>query len=180
MSALTVLGVDPGSRNMGFGVLQAKVGGKGLNYRVREVGMIQNTVKEMKGDVRGDLQKFRKEFNAILRRHKVDVIVAERYMNRGIRGNTGELVGLMLGVIAMSNVQDVSFIPAAQWKNAFNRNASLDQLYKDSRLVAHVVDASCISAYGLCTYLEHKPFEFVGNAKGLAKFRTLLDKAQIK
>lgn len=177
MSALTILGVDPGSRNMGFGVIEVKIGKK-WKSRIREVGMIQRTVKEMKGDVRGDLMKFRREFNGILKRHKVDVIVAERYMNRGIRGNTGELVGLMLGCIALSSVKDVSFIPASQWKNAFNRNADLDQLYKDSRLVAHAIDATCIAAYGACQILEHKPFEFL--QAGLSKFRIQLDKATIR
>ncbi len=180
MGALTVLGVDPGSKNMGYGVIKARLGVDKLQYRIKEIGMIQDRVEEMKGDVRGDLRRFKREFSSILRRHKVDVIVAERYMNRGIRGNTGELVGLMLGCIALSNVEDVMFIPAAQWKNAINRNASLDTLYEQSRLVAHVIDATCIAAYGACHYLSHKPFEFVSSKKGFAKYRADIDKATIR
>ena len=179
MSTIKILGLDPGSKNMGFGIVEAKIDGP-FRYRIREVGMVKSPVKEMKGDVRGDLKKFQKELNGILRRHKVDVIVAERYMNRGIRGNTGELVGLMLGVVAMSKVQDVSFIPAAQWKNAINKRTKLDQLYQDSRLVAHVIDATCIGVYGACHYLEHKPFEFLDNRKAIIKYRQALDKADIK
>ncbi len=185
MSALTILGLDPGSKNMGFGVIKVRTDGK-FDYRIKEVGMIKKTVKEMKGDVRGDLKKFKGELHGILRRHKVDAIVAERYMNRGIRGNTGELVGLMLGVAAMCPVEDVWFIPASQWKNAFNRNVhgpekkKLETLYKDSRLVAHVIDAACIGMYGAFTYTENKPFELMSSRKELIKYRKLLDRAHIR
>lgn len=189
MSALTILGIDPGSVNMGFTVSKVRIDGP-FAYKLKEVGMFKNTMKEMKGDVRKDLKKFRGELNGILRRHKPDVIIAERYMNRGIRGNTGELVGLMMGVIAMANVQDVVFIPASQWKNAFSRHAwapkgvqnkqKLECLYKDSRLVPHVIDAACISMYGACTYLEQTPFDFLSARKQLIKFRQILDKADIR
>jgi Holliday junction resolvasome RuvABC endonuclease subunit len=187
MAALTIAGIDPGSRNCAFSVVKVRINGP-FDYRIKEVGMIKNTMKEMKGDVRGDLMKFRREFNGILKRHKVDVVLAERYMNRGIRGNTGELVGLMLGVVAMASVQDVTFIPASQWKNAYNRNShgagkgkeKLEKLYKDSRLVPHVIDASCIALYGGCTYLDEKPFEFLSARKALNSFRIALDKADIK
>lgn len=178
---LTIAGMDPGSANFGFGVLQVDLGcKKKLRYRFREVGMMQNLLREMKGDVRGDLKKFQRGVNRVLREHKVDVIVAERYMNRGIRGNTGELVGMMLGAIVHSaRVQDVMLIPASQWKNAFNKNATLTDVYDDCRLVPHVIDACSIALYGACRYAEHKPFEFL-QGKGVKKLIANLDKAHIK
>lgn len=184
MAALTVLGIDPGSKNMGFGVVKARIGDK-FDFRIKEVGMFQDRVEVMNGDVRGALKKFNKELGSILRKHNVDVIVAERYMNRGIRGNTGELVGLMLGAVAMANgVEDVMFIPAAQWKNPMNKNTKpmggLEQLYKDCRLVPHVVDGASIGMYGATHYLDHKPFEFLSSRKGRAKYLSALNTADVR
>lgn len=176
--SIKVLGIDPGSKNMGFGVVEAKVAGD-FKYRILEVGMFKQTIKEMKGDVRGDLKRFKKELDRVIRAHKPDVIVAERYMNRGIRGNTGELVGLMLGVVALAPVEDVSFIPAAQWKNAVNRNGDLKELYDSSRLVAHVIDATSIAMYGATHYTDRPAFTFL-QGKGFRRYLNALDKAKIR
>jgi hypothetical protein len=101
-------------------------------------------------------------------------------MNRGIRGNTGELVGLMLGAVALAPVQDVTFIPASQWKNAFNRNADLKLTYDQSRLVPHVIDATAIALYGACSLLDVKPFSFLSDKKKQRVFLTRLDGATIR
>lgn len=180
MGTLTILGIDPGSKNMGYGVVKGRIWDGGLQFKIPEVGMFHNRVEKMNGNVRDDLKRFNRDLRSIVKRHKVDVIVAERYMNRGIRGNTGELVGIMLGAVAMCSVQDVMFIPAAQWKNALNKNTSLPGLYSDSRLVAHAVDATCIGMYGVCHYLGYKPFEFAANKKQRSLFLKSMDGADIR
>lgn len=161
MNYITILGLDPGKANFAFSVVKVMIA-KPSSFKVVETGMVENTVKDLTAVITDEANAFKKEIRAILRKHKVDVIVAERYMNRGrFGGNTGEVVNIMIGLLVGLPVLDIAIIPAAQWKNSFNKKTNLEEVYKASSLVAHRVDATNIALYGASMYLDSPAFEFL-------------------
>lgn len=172
MSFITILGCDPGTANFAFSVTRVKIK-EPFRYKILETGMIHNTVRDLTGLLNDQKEAFKSELNALIDKYGVNIIVAERFMNRGRNGNTGELVSFMLGL--MSEIPDthLTLITAAQWKNAFNRVQDLKALYKESSLVAHRIDATCISIYGASMYLDVPAFKFLEDRYG--KFKKNLD-----
>jgi hypothetical protein len=169
MKSFTILGLDPGKSNFAFAVTEVKLK-LPFRYRFHETGMIENTVTDLTGALISQKEAFKAEIGGLIAKYDVDVIVAERFMNRGrMGGNTGELVSFMLGVLSEFEVEDLMLLTAAQWKNAFNRVQDLDALYKESELVPHRIDAANISIYGASVYLDVKPFEFLES--GYGKFK---------
>lgn len=169
MKSITILGLDPGKNNFAYAVTQVKLG-LPFKYRFRETGMIENPVTDLTGSLINQKQAFKAEVQGIINEHGVDIIVAERFQNRGrMGGATGELVSFMLGVLSEFDVADLMLVTAAQWKNAFNRVQDLKALYAESDLVAHRIDAANISLYGACVYLEEKPFSFLATGYGRYK-----------
>jgi hypothetical protein len=82
-------------------------------------------------------------------------------MARGMKGSTIELVNCMLGaLVARSGLksQNVKLLPAAQWKNEFNRIYNLEEFYKSVNCVDHQADASLIGLYGAHVWYGVKPF----------------------
>lgn len=114
-----VLALDPGKDNFAW----AFVRGDGT---VLETGMLKNTLNSFKliHFTRG-LLEFRKEMWALLTRHPIFVVVAERYQIRGSFGGKGEsceFVNLMLGMmITMTRLlrlkPHIVLMPASDWKN---------------------------------------------------------------
>ena len=149
---ITVLGLDPGTSNMAWSVVD--IWGP-TRFRVRGLGMVQRPLKDMKGDMRPSIQALRRELNGIIKKHNVTHIGAERFQARGLKGNTGELVAFMLGIVS-SFKQPSVFITASQWKNNFNKHCELKALYKETVLKPHEVDACSIAVYVGLRQLGHK------------------------
>lgn len=153
---ITILGLDPGTNNMGIGVMQFKPN----KYKINYIGMIDNTLKDIKTDVKHQATKFKSEINSIIKNYKVDLCVAERFMNRGAtKGATGEAVMLMLGIL-LTCKPEATLITASQWKNSINKIYRLDEMYPQVNVVPHAVDALMMCIYASDTYYRRQRFNF--------------------
>lgn len=159
MNHITVLGMDPGKTNYAWSVVQLKIDNPS-KYRILGCGMIQNTISSMTGNTKEDVRKFVAEVRKLLRQYGADVIGAERFQARGLKGNTSELVNVMIGCLFFVPVKGVTLLTASTWKNAFNRVADLKQTYEQSALTPHQIDATSIGLYTGALYLNSKPFQF--------------------
>jgi hypothetical protein len=158
---LTILALDPGSANFGWSVVQVTGPAK---FRVIATGMVQNTVRELKTDVMGQVNPFVKELQGYMDEFGVNAVAIERYMTRGIGGTTIESVNFMIGVVMSLCYQRPRkrflAIPASQWKNEFNRHSSLEQLYKDApTCTPHQLDSVGIGVYAGYFWYGLKPYE---------------------
>lgn len=154
---ITVLGCDPGSKN--FGLFVGKVNDDISKIQILESRMITTCLTEMKGNILPDVEAFAEDYESILQKYKPDVITLERFQTRGFRGKTIELIGTMLGVMMMKNVElardkevDVRLLTAATWKNRVNKVSKLKAVYKTMKkrkVVDHRIDAALMSVYNL-------------------------------
>lgn len=87
MEVLRILGLDPGARNYAYGIVYFKKVGSVYKYSIKDVGLITNTVTEMKENLKGQLRKHISELRNTVKYNKVDRLYAERFMTRGNGGN---------------------------------------------------------------------------------------------
>lgn len=175
---LTVCGMDPGKSNFAYSIVKVAFE-EPFRYKVVTTGMVENVVFDLTKGVRQQSKLFKREAWKILKTHQVDVLVAERYQNRGrMRGNTIELVNYMLGVLDQARTQDYVVITASQWKNAFNRFYCLKDFYGEVELVEHRIDATLIALYGAYQYLDvqAKQFSFLDTTKSVQTLRERIGK----
>jgi ribosomal protein L7Ae-like RNA K-turn-binding protein len=156
-----VLGLDPGKTNHAWSIVQVDIK-TGLKYKIVTSGMIVNTVTDLIGiSAKVEAVKYRKELRAIVKEYGVNVIIVERFQNRGrMFGNNSELVNIMIGVLLNLNVE-IRLITASQWKNSFNKIYDLKSFYKEIPLVAHRVDSSLIGIYGSSFFTNTKHFDCI-------------------
>lgn len=87
-----------------------------------------------------------------------DLVIAERYQNRGIRsgGALNEIIPMIIGKICSRAIKfgaETDMITASTWKNSINRtlvNYTLNDIYNDAKqlkLPLHHVDSSLIGLY---------------------------------
>lgn len=168
---LTFLGLDPGTNNFAYGVVQVK----GDKYRILEHGMILHPLKELTGlDVGARSSKFRNEIQRIRRRHNAEFVTAERYMTRGHGGTTIEAISLMLGLVATVFKNNTCFVTAASWKNSWNKHYDLKEFYEELKpygIPTHRIDAVNIALYGATTVHKKPHFFMLNNIK---RFRSSL------
>lgn len=147
-----ILGLDPGLTN--FGIALTELDLETCQVRVVRNSMLRNPVRDLKGGLRAQQRRFFKEINYWVERGRVDGIVAERFQARGLRGNTGECVTFMLGLLSAQIQKPLKLVTAATWKNPLNRRLretefeDLKQLYKWTKVQPHQLDATFISIYG--------------------------------
>lgn len=137
---MIVTGCDPGVKN--FALTRIKLGRGPSDFTILCTKMLRHTVKNLKQDVREQLLAYRKELAPHL---KADYLAMERYMGRGIRGNTSECVNIMIGATVHNH--PCQLLTAASWKNAVNRVFSLPKLYRVCRAPPHVLDSALIAIY---------------------------------
>ncbi len=156
-----VMSLDPGKNNTAFAVTQFDLR-TGLRYKILETGMIESTLTDLTCDVIPQLKRFKKEVNGIVKHYGANVIIAERFMNRGMmRGNSGEIISAMLGYLCSINIHH-EWITAAQWKNVFNKHCyDLKTFYKEIPLVEHRIDASLIGIYGSSFFTPTNHFDCI-------------------
>ena len=170
-NTFTVLSGDPGLTNYAVCVTQYKKG----KLKILKIGMIKSIIKNLVANdivktvgpkrkrekivIKGNMyltHKFIKRFSKLLDEYKPDEVVMERFQNRGFRGgqSIAECISFMLGVLAaLCEMRKIKYtwITAAQWKNQFNRQLSLDKVYdeikKKWRIEPHVWDALCQGMY---------------------------------
>lgn len=163
-SKIYVLGNDPAPNNYGFCLASFKPDGK---YKVISCGVLTNTLKDLKEDVREQLYIFLDELSSIKSYEKITHIVIERYINRGrFSGTSNETVNQMIGALVLGAEQNIEImeITSATWKNRCNKYFVLDavkakgpklktgelSLYREankSKVPNHVVDGFLQAAY---------------------------------
>lgn len=139
---ITFLGIDAGSKNAGYGVISVRVRGNKVKYKIHECGKLNNLLNDLKKPAHTTLKAHVKELKDKINKYGVTYILAERFMNRGRNGVTGEYVNQMLGAFCVSIKQEMTQIPAATWKNRVNKFFDLRDFYKFCyRVEPHEVDA---------------------------------------
>lgn len=144
-----ILACDPGTRNFGI----ACVGVKNGKPDVIANALLTNPITQFTNGFLGQRRAFSKELRRWFDLYEPNLVIAERFQTRGNGGPTIELVSAMnmlLGLIRAD--RPVKYIPASQWKVAFNRrwgDEELKSMYEDCLTLAHPLDAALIGIYGL-------------------------------
>jgi Holliday junction resolvasome RuvABC endonuclease subunit len=152
-SAKTVIGFDPGKHNFGVAVVQFT---PATRPKITLTRMLDEAIKSLlHGDFDQACQAFARAVRRLFRRFRPWRIIIERFLTRfrGF-GNTGELVGVMIGIIwsvaRKFNIQ-VILTTAASWKNQFSRDTALQlrNIYQQCKpLPPHCLDAALLAVYG--------------------------------
>ncbi len=159
--SLRVLGLDPGTTNFGWSVIEVS---DRLGVKVLGVGLVKNTIKGLTGNLEQDYRAFKDEIYSLLMEQRPNVIVAERFMSRGMKGTTIEAVNIMIGgLMSISQEEgpdDTRLVTAAQWKNELNKVVNLETVYQTCKpLTAHECDSMMIALYRASLVFGHLPFE---------------------
>lgn len=165
----TYLALDPGTVNFGLAVVTGDYRKKkeSFTYSLLASSMVEHTLYEIKDSPKQQINLFLKQIRKACRDYHVDAIIAERYQNRGIRGKTIEAVNMMLGSLLICNKLPVTLVTAAVWKNAANRQFSLNTWYAEvtKPLTPHRLDAALIGLYGLQQEFALTPFFGISQKK---------------
>lgn len=144
-----ILACDPGIRNFGI----ACVGVRGDKVDVIANSMLTNPITTLTNGYLNQRRAFSRELRRWFDLYEPSLVIAERFQTRGNGGPTIELVSamnMMVGLIRAD--RPVKYIPASQWKVAFNRrwgDEELKSMYDDCLTPPHPLDASLIGVYGL-------------------------------
>lgn len=158
---MIILGLDPGSANFGYSVVQ-----RGKRMCILEFGQIDDTVKNLtaksqkppksrKKDgpippLKDGMFRFLSVIEVLFNQYPIEELNAERFQTRGIKGKSTELVSFMLGMLGLyCRQKNIKFnvTIAGTWKNRVNRCWPLDDLYvfgKELGLSPHEIDAILI------------------------------------
>jgi hypothetical protein len=154
-----VMGLDPGPVNFGWSVVK---GSRPFKIEVLASGMLKNTINKMPNETisNEDSDPFMNEVEDIIYKYKVQRVVVERFMSRGLKGSTIECVNGMIGLIwgGLPYLSRLKLIIPAQWKNAWNKHIDLKDFYKRTACKNHQVDATGIAMYGIYNWMGYKPF----------------------
>lgn len=149
---IRILSLDPGVTNFAWSVLEIDDKDK---IKVIATGMLEDTVTDLKSlFLSVQMEAFIEDVKYIIRHFKVTEIVYERFMTRGHKGTTIELISYMIGALVCSTNFRVPVRPiiAAQWKNEYNKINNIENLYKqikgNKNLTIHQVDSILIGLYG--------------------------------
>ena len=144
-----ILAADPGTRNYGV----ACVGTKGDKVEVVANSLLTNPITQLTAGYQNQRSLFRNELNQWFDLYDPNIVIAERFQTRGNGGPTIELVSSMNALLGVIRAKlPVKYIPASQWKVAFNRRWGDDYLkgmYEDCLTTPHQLDAVLIGIYGL-------------------------------
>ncbi len=140
----TVLSIDPGSVNFAYCVT--------TNGVVVFSAMLKNPINTYTDQ--NNTIRFIEEFNTILKQHKPNVVVIERFLIRRFLTKLAEFVGIMVGIInktCVDNKIEYHAITASTWKLSIKKVVDLKQLYKDGKkqykLPPHQIDSCMIGRY---------------------------------
>lgn len=193
-----IFSLDPGVKNFGFCLTEIKK----TNYRILECGMLKHTISNLKGEQKKQCIEMVLEINKILRRNLLNYgglekVVAERFMARGMRHTTGEMITFMLGALNLLFINPgLELVTASTWKNQANRHLPmlmnrikkrngwktlekpLDAVYIAARVEPHVVDAAMIGVFCFNKAHGRRPFENLTLKSKLKKFLSQLKAKQ--
>jgi Holliday junction resolvasome RuvABC endonuclease subunit len=147
-----VLGIDPGKNNFAISVVRF---GKSQPKIIHNAMLDQAIKSLLHGAFDTACQLFRRAVRQLIIKYRPWRIIIERFLTRfrGF-GNTGELIGVMIGIIwSLAKRFRVQMIltTAASWKNQFHRDTTvkLKDVYKNHQPIpVHCLDAALIAVYG--------------------------------
>lgn len=186
---LRILSMDPGTANFAVAIMLISYVDGVFRFKCEGTAMLdkQRLLKDMK-TMRSSLHVF-EEYVQPLFSQDYDAFVAERFQARGGKGPTIESVNCMLGRMAgmSSHIDKADFITAGVWKNEFNRNGDLKEMYEDHKelrrdktrphIQIHQLDACLLGIYIACKIIGIKPFSFITSREKEAKLLKILDAA---
>ena len=162
---LRILSMDPGVTNFAWAILEVA---RPFKVKIIATGMLDNTIKELTSSIKEGTQLFRNEILELREEYSIDHMIMERFMSRGMKGLTIELVNVMIGVMMgmwSSNSRAFKLITAAQWKNEWNRRADLKEFYTKVDCEVHQVDAIGIGLYGAAYWFDQEPFKDIAHVE---------------
>lgn len=189
MKELRILAMDPGTANFAVSIMRVRYEKGKFQFKCEGTTMLDNQrlLKDMK-TMRASLYQF-EEYVQPLFDQEYDAFVAERFQARGGKGPTIESVNCMLGRMAgmSAHIPTADFFTAGVWKNEFNRNADLKEMYEDHKelrrdktkthVTIHQIDSMLLGLYQACKLLGIKPFSFIKTRQQEAKLLEILDSA---
>ena len=169
---MLIIGCDPGVRN--FGAAVSSFANDGRTHPLLWAGKVKHTLHKSPS-LSFSLSEYKQEMADILTRYgKPDVLICERFMNRGrFSGDQGEYVSMMnaltfdLALGINPNIH-LFLVSPATWKNAFNlafptggrqKTPSVLQRLTDFTLIEpHELDAILMTHYAHGLVSGTKPF----------------------
>jgi Holliday junction resolvasome RuvABC endonuclease subunit len=158
-----IVGIDPGKRNYGLSVIDLSGGIEVLE--TLDMSKYFDGGNELSGNQTLQ-QKIYNEFHDYwlkwIKKHQPLSITVERFQARGIKGNVGEYVSLMIGSILLNKTTPTFTIIPSQWKTFYNKEMAkegnakgLNLIYeKYPKIKSHEIDATFIAVYGYNRYLN--------------------------
>lgn len=170
---MRILSMDPGSPSYGMTVLDVALKGETLKVKIVGTGMMGSYIKDPA------CPKQKRAFEAAMWSLEhfygpFDLVCAERFQSRGLKGKTIENINMMLGIMG-TVYRDVQLYTASTWKNAYNRIQSLDDTYqilKEKNAVIkkslrthhiHELDSSLMGQYCAAKHYGITPFTHLEN-----------------
>lgn len=158
---LTVLAHDPGKTNYGIAVVQGQAVRNKLQVKVLLTKKLRRPLKRLKDpeQLTAEVGAYLGEVGRLVEKYKPDLMIFERFMSRGIKGTTIEVVNVMLGALHCTFKQTLVPIAAVTWKSQFKRRwkFDLDRAYKECKTEPHLVDATLMGIYLLSKELDVAP-----------------------
>ena len=154
---ITVLSSDPGITNYGIAIMSVCNTSNVITYDIKYCGMLRNPIKDLlASNLSINLYEYMKEMRKYCLQYTPNHIVAERFMNRGVRQATGEKVNIMLGALmfyALVNKFQFKMHTASSWKVKLNKVLNMKIFVskaRDQGVTNHELDAACIGLYHAC------------------------------
>lgn len=189
LKGVTIIGLDPGSKN--FGVFVGRVYGttEVLKIEVLHTAMLQHTIHDLTTTTLDrTIERFLDELGFLYDKYLPDLVVVERFQARGIKGSINETVNMMIGMILMQalhayceEIPVVRPCTPASWKNKVNRFCDLKELYNEGKqigLLPHQIDSALMGinqfpAKDSVSFLKNQRIDFL---KSLAACSSLVVK----
>lgn len=113
---MRILALDPGKQNFAFAV--------GEDGRLERFGFVGSLLTDLTTDLTTQAADLGNEFRKLIEETRPDMIVAERFMARGLpgQGANSEFINISLGILLAAALPiPVRIIPSATWKNHWSR-----------------------------------------------------------
>jgi hypothetical protein len=162
---IDVVSFDPGTRNFGCSHVRVSVVRGRVIYQVVQNGLFRSTITSLNQDLISKSARFDSKIEPLLIR--CDILAAERFMSRGLRGTLIENITYMLGRVSRTldlMGKPYRYIAAVTWKNAINKelkslDLNLKDLYGLCKAEPHQLDSVLIGIYIGSLHLGAKPFQ---------------------
>ena len=151
---MKILGLDPGTQNFAYSVLEIKARNGRAYPTVLEAGQYKDTNLQLRKD--SDINAQITVFKEQIAQHMDSIlyddcrVIVERFQTRGWRGSGIEAIGIMIGCILFLTASlkiPVRVVTASSWKNRVGKE-TMKELYgigKAMSVTPHEIDASMMA-----------------------------------